>query len=122
MQFTVSKIKSLSAPSIYLKSYLFFPNIEKSPSLLLYLNLLLHKAPPPLPYKRGLREIPNVSISVATCRILLLIPRPLALGLQTGGHGRAFRRVFFYLGTPSGVYLFDHLLWSIFQSSITHYI
>ena len=30
---------------------------------------------------------------------------------------------FFNVGTPSGVHLFDHLLWSIFQSSIsTHYI
>ena len=29
--------------------------------------------------------------------------------------------IFFYVGTPSGVYLFDHLLWSIFQSSITLY-
>ena len=29
---------------------------------------------------------------------------------------------FFYVGTPSGVHLFNHLLWSIFQSSITHYI
>ena len=25
---------------------------------------------------------------------------------------------FFYVGTPSGVHLFDHLLWPIFQSSI----
>ena len=30
--------------------------------------------------------------------------------------------LFFYVGTPSGVQLFDHLLWSLFQSSITHYI
>ena len=29
---------------------------------------------------------------------------------------------FFYVGSPSGVHLFDHLLWSTFQSSITHYI
>ena len=28
--------------------------------------------------------------------------------------------VFFNVGTLSGVYLFDHPLWSIFQSSITH--
>ena len=29
----------------------------------------------------------------------------------------------FYVGTPSGVHLFGHLLWPIFQSSIfTHYI
>ena len=27
----------------------------------------------------------------------------------------------FYDGTPRGVNLFDHLLWPIFQSSITHY-
>ena len=29
---------------------------------------------------------------------------------------------FFYVGTPSGVHLFDHFLWSIFQSSIRHNI
>ena len=28
----------------------------------------------------------------------------------------------FFFGTPSGVHLFDHVLWSIIQSSITHYI
>ena len=28
----------------------------------------------------------------------------------------------FYVGTLCGVHLFDHLLWSIFQASITHYI
>ena len=27
---------------------------------------------------------------------------------------------FFYVGTPCGVHLFDHLLWFIFQSSITY--
>ena len=30
--------------------------------------------------------------------------------------------IFLNVGTPSGVHLFDQLLWSIFQSSITHYI
>ena len=31
--------------------------------------------------------------------------------------------IFFYVGTPSGVHLFGHLLWPIFQTSIfTHYI
>ena len=30
--------------------------------------------------------------------------------------------LYFYVGTPSGVHLFDHLLCSIFQLSITHYI
>ena len=31
--------------------------------------------------------------------------------------------IFLKVGTPSGVHIFDHLLWSIFQSSIfTHYI
>ena len=33
-----------------------------------------------------------------------------------------FLHYFFYVGTPSGVHLFDYLLWSIFQSPITHYI
>ena len=27
---------------------------------------------------------------------------------------------FVNVGTPSGIHLFDHLLWSIFQSSIEH--
>ena len=30
--------------------------------------------------------------------------------------------LFFNVGTPRRVHLFDHLLLSIFQSSITHYI
>ena len=29
--------------------------------------------------------------------------------------------IFLMFGTPNGVHLFDHLLWPIFQSSITHY-
>ena len=28
---------------------------------------------------------------------------------------------FFYVSTPSGVLLFEYLLWPIFQSSIIHY-
>ena len=38
--------------------------------------------------------------------------------------GKIERNAVFFLnvGTPSGVHLFDHLLWSILQSSITHYI
>ena len=31
-------------------------------------------------------------------------------------------KLFFNVVTPSVLHLFDHLLWSIFQSSITHYI
>ena len=31
-------------------------------------------------------------------------------------------KLFFNNGSPCRVYLFDHLQWSIFQSSITHYI
>ena len=36
--------------------------------------------------------------------------------------GTGLLNFLFYVGTPSGVHLFDHHLWSIFQSSITHYI
>ena len=32
------------------------------------------------------------------------------------------QRTFLNVATPSGVHLFDHLLWLILQSSITHYI
>ena len=30
------------------------------------------------------------------------------------------KMLFFFVGTPSGVHLFYHLVWSIFQSSNTH--
>ena len=29
---------------------------------------------------------------------------------------------FFYVGTPSGIHLLDHLLWPIFQSTVTNHI
>ena len=42
--------------------------------------------------------------------------------MAVGEETRPVPTFFFYIGTPNGVHLFDHFLWSIFQSSIRHYI